>query len=71
MSDARRIGDPDPGIVRQEFPGSQVMPGIKGGWVAVWKQRAYTGKSPEALVSKMRSGQYSLPVRDESMEAST
>jgi hypothetical protein len=47
------------------------MPGIKGGWVAVWKQRAYTGKSPEALVSKMRSGQYSLPVRDESMEAST
>jgi hypothetical protein len=71
VSDTRQIGDPDPGIVRQEFPGSQVMPGSEGGWVAVWKERTYTGKSPEALVSKMRSGQYSPPVREESTEAST
>jgi hypothetical protein len=71
VSDARQIGDPDPGIVRQEFPGSQVMQGMEAGWVAVWKERTYTGKSPEALVSKMRSGQYALPARQESTEAST
>lgn len=65
MSDARWIGGPDPDIVREAFPGSQVMPGMEGGWVAVWKERTYTGKSPEALVSKMRSGQHSPPAREE------
>jgi hypothetical protein len=60
--------DPDPDIVHREFPGSQVMPGIEGGWVAVWKGRTYTGKSPESLRSKMRSGLYSLPPREEVTE---
>jgi hypothetical protein len=59
----RRLGDPDPDIVRRGFPGAQVMRGIEGGWVAVWKEHTYTGKSPEGLVSKMRTG-HAVPVEE-------
>lgn len=69
MTIKRGLGDPDPDIVRQEFPGSQVMPGSEGGWVAVWKGHTYTGRSPEGLVSKMRSGQESPASRGEATGA--
>jgi hypothetical protein len=39
------------------------MRGIEGGWVAVWKEHTYTGKSPEGLVSKMRTG-HAVPVEE-------
>ena len=70
MTAARRLGDPDPDIVRQEFPGSQVMRGSEGGWVAMWKGHTYTGKSPESLTSKMRCGLVSLAPREKTTEAS-
>jgi hypothetical protein len=63
-----QIGDPDPDIVRCEFPGAQVLRGTAGGWVAVWKEHTYTGKSPEGLVSKMRTGQHA-PAREDSTGA--
>jgi hypothetical protein len=68
VSAPRQLGEPDPDIVRREFPGAQVMRGTAGGWVAVWKEHTYTGKSPEGLVSKMRTGQHS-PAREEPTEA--
>lgn len=70
MTRKRMPFDPDPDMVRREFPGSQVMPGSEGGWVAVWKGGTYTGKSPESLMSKMRRG-FTTPVpQEETAEAS-
>lgn len=71
MTKQRMPYDPDPDIVHREFPGSRVIPSSAGGWVARWNGHTYTGKSPEGLASKMRSGQHFLSPGEQAADTRT